>query len=94
MPWTVRLEDERGVPETEEFLVIEFGSLPSGQACPISSLIELAPYCDTLLNPVQVKAFIAEIDAGDPDCSEALAPLRSLAQQATASHIYLRFIGD
>jgi hypothetical protein len=94
MPWTVRLEDERGVPETAEFVVIEFGLLPSGEACPISSLIGLAPYCDTLLNPVQIKAFIAEIDAGDPDSSEALASLRRLAQRATGPHIYLRFIGD
>jgi hypothetical protein len=94
MPWTVRLEDEHGIPETDEFLVIEFGSLPLGKAYPISSLIDSAPYYDTLLNPVQVKAFIAEIDAGDPNCSEALPRLRSLAQRATAPHIYLRFIGD
>jgi hypothetical protein len=94
LPWTVRLEDEHGIPETNEFFVIEFGSLPLGEAYPISSLIESAPYYDTLLNPVQVKAFIAEIDAGDSDCSEALALLRSLAQRATAPHIYLRFIGD
>jgi hypothetical protein len=32
-----------GVPETAEFVVIEFGSLRSGEACPISSLIGLAP---------------------------------------------------
>jgi hypothetical protein len=94
MPWTVRLEDENGVPETKEFLVIEFGSLPSGKAYPVSSLIESAPYYDTLLNPVQVRAFIAEIDAADPDCSEAFAPLRSLTQRAMGPHIYLRFIGD
>jgi hypothetical protein len=39
-------------------------------------------------------AFIAEIDAGDPDSSEALASLRRLAQRVTGPHIYLRFIGD
>ncbi|WP_035357597.1 hypothetical protein [Edaphobacter aggregans] len=94
MPWTVRLEDEHGIPETKEFLVIEFGSLPLGEAYPISSLIESAPYYHTLLNPVQVKAFIAEIEAGDWDRSEALASLRGLAQRATAPHTYLRFIGD
>jgi hypothetical protein len=94
MPWTVRLEDEHGIPETKELLVIEFESLPLGVAYPISSLIESAPYSDTLLNPVQVKAFIAEIEADDSDCSEALARLRGVAQRATAPHIYLRFIGD
>jgi uncharacterized protein len=78
MPWTVRLEDEHGIPETKEFLVVEFGSLPSGEAYPISSLIESAPHYDTLLKPVQVRAFIAKIDGADPECSEALAPLRDL----------------
>jgi hypothetical protein len=62
MPWTIRLEDQDGIPEAKEFLVIEFGSLPLGEAYPISCLVESAPYYDTLLNPVQVKAFIAEIE--------------------------------
>jgi hypothetical protein len=94
LPWTVRLEDEHGIPETNEFFVIEFGSLPLGEAYPSPASSSQLPTMTTLLNPVQVKAFIAEIDAGDSDCSEALALLRSLAQRATAPHIYLRFIGD
>jgi hypothetical protein len=89
--WTVRLENERGLPLTKDILVVERGSLPTGDAFPISSLIEAAPWYDTLLNPEQVEAFLAEIDAAD---SKALASLRALAQQATAPHVYPRFIGD
>jgi hypothetical protein len=92
--WTVRLENERGLPLTKDFLIVERGSLPTGEAFPISSLIEAAPWYDTLLNPEQVEAFVAEIDAADSDRSKALASLRSLAQQATPPHVYLRFIGD
>jgi hypothetical protein len=94
MAWTVRLENERGVRETEEFLVIEFGSFPTGKAYPICDMIERAPYYDTLLNPEQVKALIAEIDSAGSGYQKALAPLRNFAQSALVPHIYLRLIGD
>jgi hypothetical protein len=94
MPWTVRLENEDGIPTDESFLVIEFGSLPTGSAFPISSLIEAARYYDTLLNPVQTKAFIAELNAARTHPSTENSFLLGLAVKALEPHTYLRFIGD
>ena len=93
MPWTVRLENEFGEPIDDEHIVVEFHSLPTGDHFPICTLIEEAPYYDTLLNPVQIESFIAELDvaAGNTSCN--VSPLRSLAARGGV-HIYLRFIGD
>jgi len=40
MPWTVRVEDESGMPDGGSFAVVPFGSLPQGSDFPISCLIE------------------------------------------------------
>jgi hypothetical protein len=94
MPWTVRLEDENGVPLDDEYLILEFRSLPTGESFPISRLIEAAPYHDTLLNPAQVEAFLMELRANIPTAPQKLFALMNLAERATDPHIYLRFIGD
>jgi hypothetical protein len=93
MAWTVRLEDKDGVPEDDEFLVIEFGSLPAGAMYPLCSMIGRSPYYDTLLNPYQRSVLIAEIDAMGQR-SESLDALKNMAQKPTDVHVYLRFIGD
>jgi hypothetical protein len=93
MPWTVRLEDESGEPIDAENIVVEFHSLPVGDRFPICTLIEAAPYYDTLLNPVQIEKFIAELDAAKDISPGNLVPLRTLAERGGV-HIYLRFIGD
>ena len=93
MAWTVRLEGEDGVPEGDEFLVMEFGSLPTGTMYPLCSMIERSPYYDTLLNPYQRAVLVAEIDAMVQG-SESLNALKNMALKPTDVHVYLRFIGD
>jgi hypothetical protein len=93
VPWTVQLEDESGEPIDAEHIVVEFHSLPVGDRFPICTLIEAAPYYDTLLNPVQIEKFIAELDAVKDISPSNLVTLRSLAERGDV-HIYLRFIGD
>jgi hypothetical protein len=58
----VRVEEEDGQPLTESLVVVERGSLPRGSDFPISSLIEAAPYCDTIWNPVQTKSFYRRVN--------------------------------
>jgi hypothetical protein len=94
MPWTVRVEDEAGKPDGEAFVVVEFGSLPKAMRFPISSLIEAAPYYDTVLNPVQVKALIEELKLSTLDGVIVHSDLLELAKRALEPHMYLRFIGD
>ncbi len=58
MPWTLRLEDKDGVRK--------IGLSSSSDRCQLAKtslsrhLIEASPHYDTLLDPVQVKALIAE----------------------------------
>lgn len=94
MPWTVRVEHENGRPDGEFFVVVEFGSLPKGKQFPISSLIEAAPYYDTLLNPVQTNALITELSSSTSELATVRSPLLDLAKRALEPHMYLRFIGD
>jgi len=93
MAWTVRLEGENGVPEGDEVLVVEFGSLPTGPMYPLCSMIERSPYYDTLLNPHQSSVLVAEIDRL-VQLSESLNALKNMALKPTSPHVYLRFIGD
>lgn len=93
MAWTVRLEGEDGVPEGDELLVIESGSLPAGAMYPLCDMIERSPYYDTLLNPYQRSVLVAEIDAMGQR-SESLDALKKMARKPTDVHVYLRFIGD
>jgi hypothetical protein len=95
MPWTIRLEEEDGKPIDEEYLVVEFHCLPIGDRFPICTLIEAAPYYDTLLNPVQIDRLIAELEAAINTSSCDLDQLLDLARRNRDDvHIYLRFIGD
>jgi hypothetical protein len=94
MPWTVRVEDEEGKPHGESFVVVEFGSLPKGARFPISTLIEAAPYYDTVLNPIQANALIGELSLATAEFGIVHSPLLELANRALEPHTYLRFIGD
>ena len=95
MAWTIRLEDDDGKPIDKEYLVVEFQCLPVGDRFPICTLIEAAPYCDTLLNSVQIDRLIAELEAGFDTSSCDLGHLLDLARRSSDDvHIYLRFIGD
>lgn len=93
MPWTVQLEDEFGKSIDSKHFVVEFHSLPTGDHFPICTAIEEAPYYDTLLNPVQIKKFIAELDSAAGTSFSDLDSLRNFAARGGV-HIYLRFIGD
>ena len=92
MPWTVRSEDESGECNDRGFLVVEFGSLPKGSRFPLSSLIEAAPYYDTVFNPVQIQALIEELNLSS--LATIHADLLELAKRAFETEMYLRFIGD
>lgn len=95
MPWTVRVENEEGERDGDTFVVVEFGSLPAGTQFPLSSLIEAAPFYDTVLNPVQSRALIEELDLSSRlGASISYAQLVELAKRALKPHMYLRFIGD
>lgn len=94
MMWTLRIEDEDGVPQLDEFLILEGGGLPTGGRFPICSMIELAPHHDTLLNPVQAKILISELDSDQGESSAARAALRNFVLRANEPHMYIRFIGD
>ncbi len=92
MPWTVRSEDEGGECNNRDFLVVEFGSLPKGSRFPLASLIEAAPYHDTVLNPVHVQALIEELNLSS--LATIHADLMELAKSAFEAELYFRFIGD
>ncbi len=94
MAWTVRLEDEKGKPDGESVLVVEFGSLPKGAQFPISSRIEAAHYYDTVLNPIQADALLEELKRSTSTFGTDHSPLLELAKRALESHVYLRFVGD
>ena len=94
MTWTARVEDEHGQLVCKSFVIVESGSLPQGKRFPISSLIEAAPYYDTILNPIQTKALIEELTPSKPDAESPHSPLLKLAKRALEPHTYLRFIGD
>lgn len=62
-------------------------------------LSSIAPYYDTLLNPDQLAAFIAEWDMAlqDPEYQTRLQEwnaVRDLAVRCRVEQLYLRFIGD
>src|ERR1700680_1137019 len=96
MPWTAQLEDENGTTEMEDHpVVVEFGSLPGGESYPICRLIEASRHYDTLLNPIQIKGFLAEFDASSIIETETLLALKDLARRAEmVVHTYMRLIGD
>ena len=95
MAWTVRVEDENGKVVSESFVIVEVGSLPRGVSFPILSLIEAAPYYDTVLNPVQTKAMIEELKRSTMESLSSYSSLIDLATRAlVAQHCYLRFVGD
>ena len=88
MPWTVRVEDERGRPHGESFVVVEFGSLPKGAQFPISTLIEAAPYYDTVLNPIQANALIGELSLATAEFgSTPLTSARACESSFGTAHV-------
>ena len=90
MPWTVVIQDENGNDFNSKSVVLEFGSLPSGSGYPVCTLIENARYYDTVLNPVQTEAFLAELTTAKTKLTE----LQHLAEEVLEPHLYLRFLGD
>lgn len=95
MPWSVRLQDERGKPVTPQDAVIEFATIPEGDEFRLLGYVD--PYGDTYFNQVQMKDFLADWGKLRPT-DEQKAPwelVRDMAIRCQShNHLYLRFIGD
>ena len=96
MPWTVRLENERGQPVINEFAYIEFVTLQNVR--PDGLLRYLDPYGDTVFNRPQMGDFITEWKTIKPphpaQTKEWQRVLDSALKCEAEVHLYLRFIGD
>jgi len=96
MPWTVRLEDERGQPVNKEYAFIDF--VGSQNVRPDGLLRYLDPYGDTIFNQPQIGDFITEWRAIKPteptQTKEWQKVLDSALRCEAEVHLYLRFMGD
>ena len=95
MPWSVRLQNERGEPVIPEDALIEFGAIPNGEGFRLLRYID--PYGDTYFNHAQMEDFLADWDKLEPrgDQREQWQLVRNMATRCQdESHFYLRFIGD
>lgn len=99
MPWSVRIEDERGKPLSDDDVVVEFrimDDLPPG----LIMLQGIDPYQNTTFNNAQLKFFLRvwETLAFRLTTAEdklAWERVRSFAQRCLEEpHTYLKFIGD
>jgi hypothetical protein len=95
MPWSVRLQDERGKPVIPEDAGIDFATIPADAGFRLLGYID--PYGDTFFNRVQMKDFLADWDRLNPS-SEQREQWKLVRNMATRcrdeAHLYLRFIGD
>jgi hypothetical protein len=95
MPWTVKVETERGQLVDNDFGV-EFDEIPSGPEYPICSSV--ARYYVTLLNPPQLETFVSEWDRAitTPEFARLKNSkfIRDVAERCASEHLYLKFIGD
>ena len=60
MPWSVRLQNERGEPVIFGDAVIEFAAIPPGEEFRLLHYID--PYCDAYFNHAQMSYFLADWD--------------------------------
>ena len=95
---TVRLQDERGKPEGDHDIGIDF-HIPTGDVS-FRLLSYIDPYGDTIFNRLQMKTFLAEWEAIKAEAiteqeMEAWKKTKVLAKKCRDEvHLYLRFIGD
>jgi hypothetical protein len=95
MPWSVRLQDERGKPVIPEDALIEFGTVPENEVFRLLRYID--PYSDTYFNHAQMEDFLADWEKLDPsgDQRDQWQLVRRMATRCQGeNHLYLRFIGD
>jgi hypothetical protein len=95
VPWTVRLQNERGKPAIPQYAVIEFATIPEGAEFRLLGYVD--PYGDTYFNQVQMKDFLADWNNLRPT-DEQTAQWQLVRDMAIRcqdhSHLYVRFIGD
>jgi hypothetical protein len=95
LPWTVRLQDERGKPVIPVDAVIEFAVLPENERSALLRYID--PYGDTYFNRIQMDDFLADWAKVTPPNNEReqWQLVQDMATRCQAEpHLYLRFIGD
>ncbi|PYX90983.1 MAG: hypothetical protein DMG67_11675 [Acidobacteria bacterium] len=97
MPWSVRLQDEKGRPVLDRDVVFD-GPLPVDEES-YRLLCYVDPYGDTVFNNSQMKTFLFEWDRIKDELSaaqiDAWKQVREFAMQcANGVHLYLKFIGD
>jgi hypothetical protein len=95
MPWSVRLQNERGEPLIPDDALVEFATIPHNEAFRLLRYIDR--YSDTYFNHAQMEDFLADWDKLDPsgDQRDQWQLVRNMATQCrVANHLYLRFIGD
>jgi L-rhamnose mutarotase len=95
MPWSVRLQEERGNPVTCKGAVIEFATISDYSGFKLLGYLD--PYGDTYFNQYQMKDFLADWAKLTPS-SEQREQWQVVHDMATRcrdeAHLYVRFIGD
>lgn len=104
MPWTVQVEDEDGVLQSDTRSTVEFSlifSMPQFELLPLaaaSSLLKyLDPWGDTIFNRLQMNDLRAEWCSLTPTEQEAPswnAVTEMIDRCSAGVHLYLHFIGD
>ena len=95
MPWSVRLQDERGKPVVPADAEIDFETIPADTGFRLLGYID--PYGNTYFNQIQMEDFLADWDKLQPsgEQREQWKLVRNMAALCNAeAHLYLRFIGD
>ncbi len=95
MPWTVRLQDERGKPVAPREALIEFATIPDDRGFRLLRYVD--PYGDTYFNRMQMRDFLADWNTLKPtaDQRREWKSVREMAERCHDEvHLYLRFIGD
>jgi hypothetical protein len=95
MPWSVRLQDERGNPVAPQDAVIEFATISEHSGFKL--LVYLDPYGDTYFNQYQMKDFLADWAKLTPSIGQR-EQWQLVHEMATRcrdeAHLYVRFNGD
>ena len=95
MPWTVRLQDERGKPVVPHDAGIDFTTIPAEGNLKLLRYVDR--YGDTFFNRMQMDDFLTDWDNLRPTSTqvEEWKHVRELAMRCkNEPHLYLRFIGD
>ena len=100
MPITVRIEDERGKAQGEEWWHADSTALLVGDHPGTCCLRFIDPYGDTVFNQAQLPVLLAELrqlqgQLSDPRQASALTELSHFLDRALdRPHVYVRFLGD